>query len=472
MTDGFLIFLMMFLPLLSGIFVISAQKNASENAFDVAIASVLINIITILYAFSKISLPYAGNEISTNLSWNFTNNISLLFSADIVSLLFVFAVQISVFIALLGVKNESDFSKGGLFETLGYVTCLNGYFFARDLLSFYICFALMIIWLYMLIEKSLPEKQQDACNNLILHYFLSMVLFFGALILISGLKKNNVLIAHLSDLKFSHKASMLIWGGLFMAFILRVPVWPFHHILITLSSHLKNSLSFILLHFIPLSGIYAFMRFWPLDVPLEIELLSPLFRWLCVLTMILTAVGGYISSKQTNKLHQYIYTYDLFYLFSVFLPTDVIQQNIVYSIFSFTLISSGLVVLQNHILHESSVLQINTFGILRYMRRVSIAYGLFISAAVGLPISAFFWNNFVIISEIFNYGLYMGTLVVIAISIASLSMLQSLYILYDDKCDVCSDTKPKDIDFVTFCVLIMAVITLLFSFVKPLWFVF
>ena len=250
-----------------------------------------------------------------------------------------------------------------------------------------------------------------------------------------------------------------------------MPIWPFHHAITSVSVSLKNPLASIALHIMPISGIYGVMRCWPLNIPLEIEMLSPILQMLCLLTMIFTSVGGYIYSNTPQKLYNYVLVYDLLYLLAVFLPTDIIGTNIAYSIYSFLLISSSLIVLQAHMLEQSVRANISIKGILHFMPKASVAYFLFIMAAIGLPVSAFFWNNFMIVSEIFNFNLYSGTLTVIAMMLAGVALLQSLYTLKNETAAISADVKIKDIDAYTFCILLMLICALLISLIKPFWFV-
>ena len=109
------------------------------------------------------------------------------------------------------------------------------------------------------------------------------------------------------------------------------------------------------------------------------------------------------------KLFAYTTVYYLLYLTSVFLPTDVLTQNIGYSLFSYIIIVTVLSFLISHIEHQKKELGIySAGGILCYMPRTSKCLSLFVLAGIGLPVTSLFWNNFLIISEIFNYNLIFG----------------------------------------------------------------
>ncbi len=466
-----LIILIMCLPVFGGLFVLNAKDSYGytfKNAGHVALLTLTANTCLLLTLFSKISSALEKKYAFSYLLWD---RVILSFGADVLTLVFVLGVQIALLLGVLGIKKEHRSQKGILFYSLFYLSLMNGYFFAQDILSFYICFAGQLFPLYMLLGFAFSESENKKLAYLLVHYFLGAVLLLAAFVLMMHTKKGDVLIEHLSMVHLSYKKSLFIWGGIFFALMLRMPIWPFHNALTTVLAKTSNPLAFIALNILPMSGIYAFMRYWPQDIPIEIQLLSPIFQFLCVLTMFFASIGGYLSSVKEQKLHHYIFVYTLLYLFAVFLPTDVIRLNIAYCVFSFLLMSSCLIVLQAHIHRESEKNNLEIKGVLCYMPRTSLCYSLFTLAAIGLPVSALFWNNFMIVSEIFNYHLYAGTAVVLTMALVSSCLLANLYDLKSQDCSLSPPLKIKDIDVLSFIVCLCIMLVLLLSFVHPLWFV-
>jgi len=475
MQAGLLLMLIIFLPLVGSLFVLSSKDNKQEtfkNAQQVTLLTILINISLVLILFSVCGASEITNSLVIKYSWHFFSYIKLSFGADILALIFVLAIQMTIFIGVLGIGKEQQNQKNILFYSLIYLALLNGYFFALDIMSFYIFFTAQLMPLYMLIGLSLSEHQHKILVRLAFHHFFGAILLLASCIFILSLKQDDILLINIDKLHLSYRKSIFVWGGLFMALILRMPVWPFHHATTSVWSALKNPLVFLALHILPLSGIYGFMRCWPLNIPIEISILTPVFQALCILTMLFAAIGGYAYTNVGNKLSNYIFVYDLLYLLAVFLPTDVIKFNITYSVFSFLLMTACLVIIQAHMMRESTQEDVGIKGILCHMPHASIVYGLFVLAALGLPVSAFFWNNFMIVSEIFNFHLYIGTIVVICMTLAAISLLQSFYVLKDESCVLSPKVKIKDIDFLAFVMLIAVMVSLLLSLIKPLWFVF
>ena len=93
-----------------------------------------------------------------------------------------------------------------------------------------------------------------------------------------------------------------------------------------------------------------------------------------------------------------------------------------------------------------------------------------ILAAVGLPVSAVFTNNFLILSKLLGANIKLGMLLVFAVVIAGMTLLQELFRLKSDD-NSCRLGKNDDISPSQFWFMLFVIFMLLMSFVKPLWFV-
>ena len=121
---------------------------------------------------------------------------------------------------------------------------------------------------------------------------------------------------------------------------------------------------------------------------------------------------------------------------------------------------------------ESEKLQNSPNGILCLQPKAALAYALLILAGAGFPVSALFWNNFVIVSEILNTDVYIGTTAVFTMLLTAVFQLQNLYDLRDKSCLLPGQEKIRDIDNLRFAAGTIIVMVLFLSFIKPLWFVY
>ena len=189
--------------------------------------------------------------------------------------------------------------------------------------------------------------------------------------------------------------------------------------------------------------------------------------------MMFIALVSLSHKDMRYKLFAYTTVYYLLYLTGVFLPTDVLKQNIGYSLFAYIIIITVLSFLVSHVEYQKKVLGIyGSGGILCYMPRTSKCLSLFILAGIGLPVTPLFWNNFIILSEIFNYNLILGIMVVLSTFIVALSLLEELFRLKDKSAASSACVLGTDLSTLHYAVYIGSLLILFFSFFKPLWFVF
>ena len=158
------------------------------------------------------------------------------------------------------------------------------------------------------------------------------------------------------------------------------------------------------------------------------------------------------------------------YLLGIFTNDEVIVFNIGYSLFGFIIVISALEVLSGYIIHKEEEAESTSRGFLCRARKLSFVYSFMTLAAVGLPVSAVFVNNFLILSKLLGTNIKMGMLLVFALVIAGMTLLQELFRLKDDD-KSCRLGKSDDISLPWFWFMLFMTFILLMSFVKPLWFV-
>ena len=467
-----LLLVIIFLPLLGDLFIVSANDRFSHNSVNVAIFTVLSNIFLILKLFADIDTSQELLQAQSSFVWPILPRINIMFGVDVTSLLLILAVHLAILVGVLGIRKQNKTQKSVLFFAMFFLSSCSAYFSAVDIFSFYTFFLIMTFPLFMQTGIINEGKKYKIIARFFLYNFIGAFLFLLSLITLYALEGRGIEISQISQVKLSAKYGIWVWSGFFLAFVSRIPVWPFHYWITSVSSTIKNPLVFIEANLIPVVGLYGFMRFWPANIPEEISSLAPLFEIFCIITMLFMAFSGYTNTTTKEKLFSYTLVYYLLYLIGVFLPTDVLFLNISYSLFAFILVMSALTMLVAHIERESEK-QNNVFGgILCVQPKTSVSYSMLVLAAIGLPVSALFWNNFIIISEIFNISLYMGTAVMITLLLAAVSLLQNLYILKDDSCLIATDEKISDIDTTDFAVCLMVMLVLFLSLFKPLWFAY
>ncbi len=464
------------IPLIGSIFTLTAKydKNyAVSNIFNVSILSLLANVSLILYIFSQCNLEESGLQLVESFHWVDYPKVEIYLGVDIFSLLIILSVNLSFLVAEICLYRKTERAKTLIASELLFIGLCNGYFIAADVLSFYIFFVSSGTPLIILISTYGSQRKKTVLIRFSIYNLIGALLLLVSIIMMCEAQKGDVLLSEAGKINFKGGTEYFVWLSIFFAFISRLPIWPFHYWISSINSSLKNPLVFLVGNLIPLIGLYGFIRFWPNTVPETIAIHAPIFEIICIITMLFIALVSLSHKDMRYKLFAYTTVYYLVYLTSIFLPTDVLKLNIGYSLYSYIIIITILSFLISHIEHQKKELGIyGTGGILCYMPRASKCLSLFILAGIGLPVTSLFWNNFIIISEIFNYNLILGIMVILSIFLVSLSLLEELYKLKDKSSAATECIMGGDLSTKHYIVYIGCLIILFLSFFKPLWFVY
>lgn len=472
----YILLLIMLIPVLGAIFALTAtddKNSSSNNVYNIAIWTLFVNVILILYALSHLDIEKSGVQFVEKYNWLKYPFAELFVGADIFSMLLILSINFSFFVAQFYLRHDVSKAKTLIVSTLLFISLINGYLIAADILSFYIFFASISIPMIILISTYGSIRKKNILIRFSLYSFIGCLLLFIATMVIYCYKSSNIPLNTVSYINLPNKLEYFVWFSIFFAFLSHMPIWPFHYWISSINSTLKHPLVFIIGNLIPLVGLYGFIRFWPNTVPDTISIYAPFFVAICVITILFMSLISLSHKDFRYKLYTYMTVYYLLYLIGVFLPTSVLKINIGYSLFSFFIIITILSFLISHIEKQKKKLSLYAgSGILCYMPKTSKSVTLFVLACIGLPITPLFWNNFIIIAEIFNYNLVLGTAIMLSLFFISLSLLEELYRMKDKSYAtvVCND----DIDLSNkhFYICIICLIILFFSFVKPWWFVF
>lgn len=469
-----LLSLIIAIPFFGLLFALTAKDDnndgaAGRNAFNVCVFSILANIILIWRIFMIIDEKKQTVQLFEHFSWLSSPKIDITFGVDIFALILILAVHLAVLIGVAGVRSNTYKQKTLMIFTLLFLSMITGFFVAADIFSFYIFFEAMLLPLFMLTGMFGEIRKQGVVQRFFLYNFLGAIILFAATMFIYKLY-GSVTLENLRHLRIAKDIQYYLWAAVFISFLSRIPIWPFHYWISSVNSGIHNPLVFIINSLMPLTGIYGFIRFLPDHASLPVALYSSWINIIGIITMLFISLIGLINKDSQYKLFAYITVYYIMYLIGVFTTDTLILLNIGFSIFSFLIIFSGLEILSGYIFHKQENYQINETGFLCSVRRLSFAYSYLTIAAIGMPLSAVFINNFLILSKLLESNIRMGMLLIGTLFLVGASLLQELYKLKLNNPE-CPITANDDISKKMFAFLFFIMFILLMSFIRPLWFV-
>lgn len=461
-------------PFIGALFVMTAksdEKNYDRNIFNVSVFTIITNIIIIWRMFSQLDLSSKKLQMIESYVWLENPHIGIVFGVDVLALLLILAVHIAILIGMFGARYNHEEGKPLMVFSLLFLSMITGFFVAADIFSFYILFEAMLLPLFMIIGMFGGIKKPGVLARFFIYNLLGAIFIFIATIILYNHQGANIALGEVSSVALNKNLEIFVWGAIFVSFLSRIPIWPFHYWISSISAGLRNPLVFIITNLMPLTGVYGFIRFWPKTVPDAVSYYLIIIEVICVISMLFIALIGLINKDIQYKIFSFMTVYYIMYLLSVLLPTDVIISNIGYSLFAYLIIVAVLEVLSNHLEKQQGNLGISSGGILCAVPKTSFIFSYYILAAVGMPLSSLFYNNFVILGRLLSHNLKMGGFVVFSIILVAATLLNELYKLKDD--DAVINDKPcaADISNQAFWLLLGAGICLLLTFINPLWFV-
>ena len=460
-------------PFIGMIFALMAKdddETSRHNVYNVGIFTVVVNLVLIWRIFWVINVSQPGLQLMEKFNWLQTPRIDIIFGIDAFALLMIAAVHLAFLITMTGVRNSPQHPKSMMVFALMFLGSITGFFVAADVFSFYIFFEAMLLPLYMLIGKFGDVKKTVSLYRFFLYNFLGAVIMFLAVVMIfdfqSGMELGKV-----RSLPMQTSIQYFIWGAVFISFLSRIPIWPFHYWISVIASGVKNPLVFVAVNLLPLTGVYGFVRFLPAVLPPVASYYILVLEIISVITMLFISLIAFINKDFQYKMFAYVTVYYIMYLLGVLSRADLILFNIGFSCFSFLIIVAALEVISQYIHSQQENMETGSEGMLCGTPRLSFLYSFFVLAAVGLPLSSLFMNNFLLLADLLSFNLRMGLMVVFSLILLAGSMLGSLCRLRDHSKFDPEQTCAADISPALFTAGLFVVFVLLMSFIRPLWFV-
>ncbi len=406
--------LVTFLPLV-GVVILMTLRGEEDavagNARWTALWTSLVTFLISLVLWTRFDLHVPGYQFVESANWLPDFGIGYRMGVDGISVLFVL---LSTALTPICILASWDSVKMRVREYMAAFlileTMMVGMFSATDFLLFYMFFEGVLIPMYLIIGVWGGPRRVYASIKFFLFTFAGSVLMLLALLFMwrqAGTTDITVL------LKTPFTAQMQVWLFLafFASFAVKVPMWPVHTWLPDAHVEAPTAGSVILAGVLLKMGAYGFLRFSVPMLPMAAAYFAPFMFTLGVVAVIYTSLVA-LAQEDMKKLIAY---------------SSVAHMGVVViGIFTFNVqgIDGALFQMISHGVVSAALFlcvgvvydRIHTREIARYgglgdrMPLYAFAFMLFTMASIGLPGTAGFVGEFLVLVGAFQVNIWLALL--------------------------------------------------------------
>lgn len=384
-----------FAPLVGALLLLFIDKGRVKAIKTLAVAFSLIPFALLINLIAVFNYGTAGFQFQENLAWIPMLNIKYHLGLDGISLPLLALTALLTTLSLIYSWIIKERPKEYFILFLILETGMLGVFSALDLFLFYVFWEISLVPMYFLIGIWGGPRKEYAAIKFFLYTLLgSLAMLLSILILYFNSVPHSFDLLELSRIADPRLAG-LAFIGFFLAFAIKVPMFPFHTWLPDAHVEAPTAGSVILAGVLLKMGAYGFLRF---SLPL-LPQAAAYFAWpIAILALISIIYGAAVSLAQTDlkKLIAYSSVNHMGYVMlgiaaaMIFSPDTAAKgtavSGAVLQMISHGLITGGLFLLVGVIYERTHTRQLADFGGLG--AKLPVFAGLFTFfafASLGLP---------------------------------------------------------------------------------------
>ena len=409
--------LAIWLPIVFGALILALGRDTNAGLVRIgALIGAIISLAATIPLITNFDNAAHGMQFVESSKWIDTFNIYYSLGIDGLSLWFV---PLTAFITVIVVISAWQVIEKRIAQYMGAFLILSGLmigvFCAMDGLLFYFFFEATLIPMYIIIGVWGGENRVYASFKFFLYTFFGSLLTLVAIIYLYRTTGSfNILDWHLAPLTM--KEQIFIFAAFFMAFAVKVPMFPVHTWLPDVHVEAPTGGSAVLAAIMLKLGAYGFLRF---SLPITPDASHYLSGFVITLSLIAVIYIGLVAlvQKDMKKLVAYSSIAHMGFVtlgFFIFNPIGV-QGGIVQMI-SHGFISGAMFLCIGVLYDQAHSRQIADYGgVVNKMPKFAALFVFFSMANCGLPATSGFVGEFMVILGAVQYNFWIGLLAATAL---------------------------------------------------------
>lgn len=436
---------MIFTPLIGMLVVMLMNKEKTELIKYTSVAVSIIPLILSVMLWFGYDSSTAAMQFTERYEWIPSLSIQYFLGVDGLSVPMLFLTALLSTISLIVSFHITNRVKEYFAFFLLLEAGMIGVFAALDFFLFYIFWEVMLVPMYFLIGIwGGPRKEYAAIKFFLYTLFGSIFMLVGILILYLNSSPHTLDMMELiaQGNQFAHSLQILVWVFFFLAFAIKVPIFPFHTWLPDAHVEAPTAVSIILAGVLLKMGTYGFLRISYPMLPFGTQYFAYPFAILGVIGIIYGALVS-MAQKDLKKLVAYssvshmgycVLGMAVFFINSNGQPHTTGLAGCIFQMFSHGLITGALFLLVGVLYDRAHTREIAAFGGLGAKLPLYTALmTVFAMASLGLPGMSGFVAEFMVFVGAFaspTYQIMTGIAVIGVVLTAAyiLRMVQRMFL--------------------------------------------
>lgn len=463
--------LIVFFPLVAVFFGFVINKD-SIKTFGIVVT--FVEFIFSIVLWIGFDTNNAGFQFVEYVSLIKQFGVSYYLGVDGISLFLVILSTFMTLVSLIGLNIKKDI-KNLVLTILFLEMTLVGVFLSLDMILFYIFWELSLIPMLYIIGAWGSGQRIYAAIKFFLYTFAGSALMLVGILYLgyqyfiaTGTWSFSIPDWHLLVLPFSMQ--LWLFGAFFIAFAVKVPMFPFHTWLPYAHGQAPTIGSVLLAAVMLKMGTYAFVRFsLPLFPDASVYFLYPIAT-IAIIMVIYAAMVAYAQEDMKQVIAYSSISHMGIIIIGTFAMNAEGITGAIFLMLSHGIVSGALFMLVGVIYDRRHTKTISEFGgLATVMPRYAGIFGVMMMAAVGLPLTIGFVGEFLSLLGFYKVNWFMTLLAGTGIILGAVYMLVLFKRSFFGEVTKQENRELKDLDKREFAALIplVALVIILGVYPKP-----